>query len=137
MRRPPFLLVLLLLAAAFLAAAATRGTAASTRAAAKGRSCKSVARPKPRSEIRKRPSGRLDPRKTYDAVFATSCGTFTVRLDVKASPNLAASFIALAKSGFYDRTVFRRIVPGFVIQGGDPTASGNGGPGYQTVDKEP
>ena len=49
----------------------------------------------------------------------------------------SASFASLARTGFFDRTVFHRIVPGFVIQGGDPTASGTGGPGYSTVDTPP
>ena len=80
------------------------------------------------------PKERLDPEKTYKLVFETNCGTFTVTLDLKSAPATAASLVSLAKSGFYDNTIFHRIVPGFVIQGGDPTQSGNGGPGYQTVD---
>jgi peptidyl-prolyl cis-trans isomerase B (cyclophilin B) len=84
-----------------------------------------------------KPKGKLDPAKAYAVEFQTSCGDFTVTLDVKGAPNTAASFAALARSGFYDETVFHRIVPGFVIQGGDPTASGMGGPGYKTVDKPP
>jgi cyclophilin family peptidyl-prolyl cis-trans isomerase len=67
----------------------------------------------------------------------TSCGSFTVRLDQKAAPNTAASFASLARKGFYDGTVFHRIVPGFVIQGGDPTGTGTGGPGYSVVDEPP
>ena len=65
---------------------------------------------------------------------STNCGDFTITLDPKASPKTTASFVALARKGFFDGTVFHRIVPGFVIQGGDPTATGTGGPGYQTVD---
>ena len=59
------------------------------------------------------------------------------RLDQKTSPKTAASFANLARTGFYDDTVFHRIVPGFVIQGGDRTASGTGGPGYSTRDVPP
>ena len=55
-------------------------------------------------------------------------------LDLESAPATAASLVALAEDGFYDDTVFHRIVPGFVIQGGDPTQTGGGGPGYQTVD---
>jgi len=84
-----------------------------------------------------KPKAKLDPAKTYDVTFATSCGDFTVRLDVKGAPDTAASFASLARKGFYDNTVFHRIVPNFVIQGGDPTGSGMGGPGYKTVDKPP
>ncbi len=67
----------------------------------------------------------------------TSCGDIAIRLDQRASPHAAASFASLARTGFFDSTVFHRIVPGFVIQGGDPTASGTGGPGYSTVDPPP
>ena len=83
------------------------------------------------------PKERLDPEKTYDLVFKTNCGSFTVTLDLEKAPATAASLVSLAKSGFYDDTIFHRIVPGFVIQGGDPTQSGSGGPGYQTVDPPP
>jgi peptidyl-prolyl cis-trans isomerase B (cyclophilin B) len=85
----------------------------------------------------KKPTGKLDPAKTNTVTFQTSCGDFTVTLDVEGAPNTAASFASLARSGFYDDTIFHRIVPGFVIQGGDPTGSGMGGPGYKTVDKPP
>jgi len=57
-----------------------------------------------------------------------------VRLTPRTSPHATASLVALARSGFFDGTIFHRIVPGFVIQGGDPTQSGGGGPGYATVD---
>jgi len=58
-----------------------------------------------------------------------------VRLAVKQSPNTTASFVHLVQKHFFDHTLFHRIAPGFVIQGGDPTQSGEGGPGYSTVDK--
>jgi cyclophilin family peptidyl-prolyl cis-trans isomerase len=67
----------------------------------------------------------------------TNCGTFAFQLDVKRAPNASASIAYLAGKKFFDGTVFHRIVPGFVIQGGDPTGSGSGGPGYSTVDKPP
>lgn len=79
----------------------------------------------------------LDPAKTYEVVLETSHGSFTITLDVKASPRTTASFAALARKGFFEGTVFHRIVPGFVIQGGDPTGTGAGGPGYTTVDPPP
>jgi peptidyl-prolyl cis-trans isomerase B (cyclophilin B) len=78
---------------------------------------------------------KLDAAKTYKLLFHTNCGTFTVTLDQKASPNAVASLVSLAKHGFFNDTFFHRIVPGFVIQGGDPTGSGTGGPGYETHDK--
>ena len=77
------------------------------------------------------PKERLDPEKTYNLVFKTNCGSFTVTLDLDKAPATAASLVSLAKSGFYDNTIFHRIVPGFVIQGGDPTQAGSGGPGYR------
>ena len=83
------------------------------------------------------PKERLDPEKSYDLVVKTNCGTFTVALDLAKAPATSASLVSLAKSGFYDATIFHRIVPGFVIQGGDPTQSGSGGPGYKTVDAPP
>jgi len=64
----------------------------------------------------------------------TNCGSFRIRLDVRHSPRTTASFVYLARTHFFDRTIFHRIVPGFVIQGGDPTAMGSGGPGYSMVD---
>jgi len=85
----------------------------------------------------KAPTALLDAQKTYDVVIRTNCGSFTIRLDPAQSPHAVASFVALAKAGFFDKTVFHRIAPGFVIQGGDPTATGTGGPGYTTVDTPP
>jgi len=99
--------------------------------------CASVTAPEAKARSESKPTTALDPAKTYDVVFRTNCGSFTVRLDVKTSPKTAASFVSLVQHKFFDATVFHRIVPGFVIQGGDPTASGNGGPGYLTVDKPP
>jgi peptidyl-prolyl cis-trans isomerase B (cyclophilin B) len=102
------------------------------------RECATVEAPAPKRDGgASKPKAPLDPARTYDVAFQTSCGDFTVRLDVKGAPNTAASFAALARSGFYDDTVFHRIVPGFVIQGGDPTGTGTGGAGYKTVDEPP
>jgi peptidyl-prolyl cis-trans isomerase B (cyclophilin B) len=80
---------------------------------------------------------KLDPAKTYRLAFETNCGDFTITLDQKNAPNASASLVSLAKRGFFDDTSFHRIVPGFVIQGGDPTGTGSGGPGYETHDKMP
>jgi cyclophilin family peptidyl-prolyl cis-trans isomerase len=70
------------------------------------------------------------------AVVATSQGAFEIELDTRTSPKTTNSFAFLARQGFYDGTAFHRIVPGFVIQGGDPTGTGTGGPGY-FVDEPP
>ena len=81
--------------------------------------------------------GAIESGKTYDAVVDTNKGSFTIRLDTDDSPHTTASFVKLAEKGFFDGTIFHRIVPGFVIQGGDPKGNGTGGPGYTTVDEVP
>ncbi len=78
----------------------------------------------------------LDPSKTYVATVDTSKGTFAITLDAKRAPKTGGSFKSLADKGFYDKLTFHRIVPGFVIQGGDPNGDGTGGPGY-TVEEAP
>jgi peptidyl-prolyl cis-trans isomerase B (cyclophilin B) len=100
--------------------------------------CRDVDQPPPREDGgQTRPKRPLDASKTYEVELQTSCGSFTIRLAQRISPNAAASFASLARGGFFDDTIFHRIVPGFVIQGGDPTASGTGGPGYSTRDRVP
>jgi peptidyl-prolyl cis-trans isomerase B (cyclophilin B) len=100
--------------------------------------CKLLAPPPARKTAHlKAPRTKLDPKKTYVATVTTNCGSFSFVLDVRHSPKTSASFAALAARGYFDGTIFHRIVPGFVIQGGDPTQTGGGGPGYETVDKPP
>ena len=104
----------------------------------RGSGCKQVRAPHARSAgHEKKPKRALDASKTWSLVISTNCGSFTVALDLSDAPQTTASLVALAKSGFFDGTAFHRIVPGFVIQGGDPTGTGQGGPGYSTVDKPP
>jgi cyclophilin family peptidyl-prolyl cis-trans isomerase len=83
------------------------------------------------------PTAPLPSGKTYALTFDTSHGSFTVTLDTDLAPNTSASLVALARDGYFDDTIFHRIVPGFVIQGGDPSQTGAGGPGYTTVDPPP
>ena len=83
------------------------------------------------------PDEELDPATTYSLVVETNCGSFTIELDQKLAPETSASLVKLANDGFFDGTTFHRVVPGFVIQGGDPTGTGSGGPGYSTVDAPP
>ncbi len=83
------------------------------------------------------PTDSLEAGTTYKLVVETNCGDFTITLDPTRAPKTSASLVALAEDGFYDGTTFHRVVPGFVIQGGDPTGTGTGGPGYQTVDAPP
>jgi peptidyl-prolyl cis-trans isomerase B (cyclophilin B) len=79
----------------------------------------------------------LDPNRPHTVDVLTSQGRFAFRLDVKQSPCVTSSFASLVRKRFFDGTVFHRIVPGFVIQGGDPTGTGEGGPGYTVVDTPP
>jgi peptidyl-prolyl cis-trans isomerase B (cyclophilin B) len=100
--------------------------------------CDSVEAPGAREpETHEAPTEPLDLETTYSLVFETSCGSFTVELDQELAPTTSASLVALAGDGYFDDTTFHRVVPGFVIQGGDPTQSGSGGPGYSTVDVPP
>jgi peptidyl-prolyl cis-trans isomerase B (cyclophilin B) len=102
------------------------------------RSCLPVARPRARgAQHLPKPKARLNPAHTYTAAVLTSCGNFAIALDVKRAPKTTASFAYLARRGFYNGLTFHRIVPGFVIQGGDPQGNGQGGPGYSVVEAPP
>jgi cyclophilin family peptidyl-prolyl cis-trans isomerase len=100
-------------------------------------SCTDAKAPKAGARTPKKPSGSFDTSKTYEVTVQTNCGSFVIVLDPEQSPKAVQSFVSLVKQGYFDDTVFHRIVPGFVIQGGDPTATGTGGPGYSTVDTPP
>jgi cyclophilin family peptidyl-prolyl cis-trans isomerase len=99
--------------------------------------CHPVKTPDPEERHAPKPTKPLDASKTYDVTLETNCGSITIRLDVKDSPHTTASFVSLVRRGFLLQTIFHRIVPGFVIQGGDPTGTGTSGPGYTTVDRPP
>ena len=71
------------------------------------------------------------------ATVETTLGTFCIEFERDAAPNTVANFEKLARTGYYDGVLFHRIVPGFVIQGGDPTGTGRGGPGYRFDDELP
>jgi cyclophilin family peptidyl-prolyl cis-trans isomerase len=79
----------------------------------------------------------LDKSQPHTLHVLTNRGSFDVRLDVEDSPCTTSSFAALVRKRFFDGTIFHRIVPGFVIQGGDPTGTGRGRPGYTVVDVPP
>src|SRR5579863_2064764 len=79
----------------------------------------------------------IDPAKRYTAVMETSKGSMTIALDPLAAPRTVNSFVFLARNGYYDGVVFHRVIPGFVVQGGDPTGTGRGGPGYKFADELP
>lgn len=77
----------------------------------------------------------IDPSKQYTATFQTSMGEFAVRLYADKAPKTVNSFVFLAKEGYFDGLTFHRVVKDFVVQAGDPTSSGSGGPGYETADE--
>jgi peptidyl-prolyl cis-trans isomerase B (cyclophilin B) len=79
----------------------------------------------------------LDPAKQHTVNVRTNLGSFAFRLNVKDSPCTTSSFASLVRKRFFNGTKFHRIVRGFVIQGGDPTGTGSGGPGYTVVDVPP
>src|SRR5690349_17441513 len=84
-----------------------------------------------------KPKGKLDPKKTYTVTVDTNCGSFEIKLAVKKAPKTTNSFVSLVKQRFFDGLKFHRIVPGFVIQGGDPKGDGTGGPGYSVTEAPP
>jgi cyclophilin family peptidyl-prolyl cis-trans isomerase len=81
------------------------------------------------------PTGSLDSSKRYKAHIKTAKGEIVVDLFAGQAPMTVENFVNLARSGFYDGTTFHRVIPGFMAQGGDPTGTGRGGPGYQFSDE--
>jgi len=106
-------------------------------AAASAKGCKRVAMPKPKRVSLKAPEQFVKRYEKLNAAVKTSCGTFVIALDAKRAPKTVNSFVYLSDKGFYDGLDFHRIVPEFVIQGGDPLGNGTGGPGYKVVEKPP
>jgi len=76
------------------------------------------------------PAMQIDPSKAYAATIHTDKGDIVVELHAKKAPQTVNNFVFLAKDGFYDGVTFHRVIPGFMAQGGDPTGTGSGGPGY-------
>jgi cyclophilin family peptidyl-prolyl cis-trans isomerase len=92
--------------------------------------------PKPQFDRAPTPGEELDPKTQYTAVIDTSCGTIKIALDSANAPKTVASLVFLAEQHFFDGTFFHRVVDSIdVIQGGDPTGTGRGGPGYQIPDE--
>lgn len=79
----------------------------------------------------------IDPAKTYTAVVTTNFGEYTIELDPAKAPGTVNNFVNLARSKYFDDTVCHRAIPGFMVQCGDPTATGTGGPGYNFLDELP
>jgi peptidyl-prolyl cis-trans isomerase B (cyclophilin B) len=76
------------------------------------------------------PPMTIDPNKQYTATIDTTAGEIKLELYPKDAPNHVNSFVFLARDGYYEGVIFHRVIPGFMIQGGDPTGTGSGGPGY-------
>jgi cyclophilin family peptidyl-prolyl cis-trans isomerase len=83
----------------------------------------------------KPPAMEIDPQKSYSAVLHTDKGDITIKLYAQKTPNTVNNFVFLARQGFYDGTIFHRVINDFMAQGGDPTGSGRGGPGYRFADE--
>ena len=119
-------------------ASKTASASSTTSPAPSSTGCRTVPVPAPKpSGHLSAPHLRLDPHKTYTVTIVTNCGTFAFTLDVVQSPETSASFDSLVKRGFFDGVTFHRVAAGFVIQGGDPTGTGAGGPGYTVVEAPP
>lgn len=90
---------------------------------------------KPVKEWSKPPALEIDPDKKYTATFKTSKGNIVLRLFAEKTPKTVNNFVFLARQGFYDNTIFHRVIDNFMVQGGDPTGTGRGGPGYRFEDE--
>lgn len=81
------------------------------------------------------PDMTIDPKKKYTAVFETDKGKMKIELFADKTPKTVNNFVFLAKEGFYDNTIFHRVINDFMVQGGDPEGTGRGGPGYRFEDE--
>jgi cyclophilin family peptidyl-prolyl cis-trans isomerase len=115
----------------------TKTTASKEKKATEKGACKEVEQPEPRKESLPKPKMTTKKGEKVTAVVETNCGTFDIELATTEAPTIANSFAYLAEEGFYDELTFHRIVPEFVIQGGDPEGTGSGGAGYQVVEAPP
>ena len=141
-RLPSLLALLALLCAAVLAGCGGDDAAdeqpAEAPAGEAAAACEKVARPAPKPDGGvAEPTRRLTAGTTYVATVSTSCGDFQITLDSGRAPRTGGAFTELAAGGFFDGLTFHRIVPGFVVQGGDPKGTGEGGPGFSVVEQPP
>ncbi len=132
-----FALIAIGVVAAILISRGGGDSDSSSTTAASADGCKQVEAPKPKKVSLPAPKQTLKQGEAATAVVQTSCGTFEIALDTERAPKTANSFAYLSEEGFYDDLTFHRIVPEFVIQGGDPEGTGTGGPGYKVVEKPP
>ena len=90
-----------------------------------------------RTEFPAAPAMCIDPDKSYSAELVTTLGTMVTQLDAATAPKTVNNFVFLARYHYYDGIIFHRIISGFMCQGGDPTGTGRGGPGYKFADELP
>jgi len=81
------------------------------------------------------PTMQIDPAKSYSTTFETSKGTIVIKMSPEHAPKTVNNFVFLAKEGFYDGITFHRVISNFMVQCGDPTGTGRGGPGYKFEDE--
>jgi peptidyl-prolyl cis-trans isomerase B (cyclophilin B) len=117
--------------------AASKTTASKEKGGKSANGCTKVAQPKPRNETLPKPKMTTKKGEKVTAVVETNCGTFEIALATTEALTIANSFAYLGEKGFYNDLTFHRIVPEFVIQGGDPKGTGEGGPGYEVVQAPP
>ena len=146
MSRLPLPVALLLACALILSAcggkdeekAASKPAATETAEPAQEAGCEKVAKPQPANESKlPKPTTELKADKTYVARVLTNCGEFEITLDAKRAPRTGGSFKYLVDKRFYDGLTFHRIIAGYIVQGGDPLGTGEGGPGYSVVEAPP
>jgi peptidyl-prolyl cis-trans isomerase B (cyclophilin B) len=130
-----FAVVAIVVVAAILISRSGGGSDSSSTASSGG--CKEVEAPAPKKVSLKAPPQTVKRDDNLTAAVETSCGDFDIALSSRYAPKTVNSFVYLSEKGFYDGLTFHRIVPGFVIQGGDPLGTGLGGPGYKVVEKPP
>jgi peptidyl-prolyl cis-trans isomerase B (cyclophilin B) len=100
--------------------------------------CRHVPAPPSRaSEQASKATTLLNPAHSYTVRLATNCGPIVIQLAVAQAPKTASSFAHLVQTGYYNELTFHRVVPGFVVQGGDPNGNGSGGPSWQVVEPPP
>jgi peptidyl-prolyl cis-trans isomerase B (cyclophilin B) len=128
-----FALIAVAIVAAILIGRSGGGDSGSTSAAG----CRQVEPPEPKNVSFKAPKQTVKKGEALTAVVETSCGTFDIALDSTRAPKTVNSFVFLSEEEFYDDLTFHRVVPEFVIQGGDPLGDGTGGPGYSVDEKPP
>jgi peptidyl-prolyl cis-trans isomerase B (cyclophilin B) len=120
-------------------ATATVGTPATAPSTTPTAGCSTVSAPAPQPGLTHETAATapLDPKKAWSVILDTNCGLISIALDAKVEPKTTAAFAGLVQRGFFNGLTFHRIVPGFVIQGGDPLGTGLGGPGYTVVEPPP